>query len=110
MIGADHFRALRDDVLFINTSRAWVLDEEALVAELRTGRFRAVLDVFDKEPLPPDHALRDLDNVFLTPHISAYSTESRLRLVEGVVEDMRRFFAGEPLKLAVPSERLNIMA
>jgi phosphoglycerate dehydrogenase-like enzyme len=110
MIGADHFRALRNDALFINTSRAWVLDEEALVAELRTGRFRAVLDVFDKEPLPPDHPLRDLDNVFLTPHISAYTTESRLRLVEGVAEDMRRFFAGEPLTLAVPSERLNIMA
>jgi phosphoglycerate dehydrogenase-like enzyme len=110
MIGVDHFRSLRDDALFINTSRAWVLDEEALVAELRTGRFRAVLDVFDKEPLSLDHPLRDLDNVFLTPHISAYTTESRLRLVEGVAEDMRRFFAGEPLTLAVPSERLNIMA
>lgn len=110
MIGAAHFRALQDGALFINTSRAWVLDEEALLAELRTGRVRAVLDVFDKEPLPPDHPIRDLENVFITPHISAYTTESRLRLVEGVAEDMRRFFAGEPLRLAVPPERLSIMA
>jgi phosphoglycerate dehydrogenase-like enzyme len=110
MIGAAHFRALQDGTLFVNTSRAWVLDQEALVAELQTGRFRAVLDVFENEPLQPDHPLRDLNNVFLTPHISAYTTESRLRLVEGVAEDMRRFFAGEPLTLAVSPERLNIMA
>lgn len=110
MIGAAHFQSIRDNALFVNTARTWVLDEPALVAELQKGRFRAALDVFDKEPLPPDHPLRDLDNVFLSPHISAYTTESRLRLVEGVVEDLRRFFAGEPLLLAVPPERLSIMA
>jgi phosphoglycerate dehydrogenase-like enzyme len=110
MIGAAHFKALHDGALFVNTARTWVLDQDALIAELQTGRIRAAIDVFDEEPLPPDHPVRDLDNVFLTPHISAYTTESRLRLVEGVAEDIRRFFAGEPLTLAVPPERLNIMA
>lgn len=110
MIGAAHFKALRDGALFVNTARTWVLDQDALIAELRTGRIRAALDVFDEEPLPPDHPVRDLDNVFITPHISAYTTESRRRLVEGVAEDIRRFFAGEPLTLAVPPERLSIMA
>jgi phosphoglycerate dehydrogenase-like enzyme len=110
MIGAAHFRSLQDGALFINTARAWVLDEEALLAELQTGRVRAVLDVFAKEPLPPEHPLRDLENVFLTPHVSGHTTELRLRLVEGVAEDIRRFFAGEPLRLAVPPERLKIMA
>ena len=110
MIGAAHFAALQDGALLINTARSWVLDEEALVAELRTGRIRAVLDVFEQEPLPAAHPLRDLDNVFLTPHIAAYTTESRRRLVEGIAEDFRRFFAGEPPTLAVPPERLQIMA
>lgn len=110
MIGAAHFKSIQDGALFVNTARTWVLDEDALMDELRTGRFRAVLDVFEKEPLPADHPVRDLDNVFITPHISAYTAESRRRLVEGVVEDIRRFFAGEPLTLAVPPERLSIMA
>jgi phosphoglycerate dehydrogenase-like enzyme len=110
MITGAHFRSLQDGALFVNTARTWVLDQDALVAELQTGRIRAAIDVFDQEPLPPDHPIRDLDNVFLSPHISAYTAESRLRLVEGVAEDMRRFFAGEPLQLAVPPERLAIMA
>lgn len=110
MIGQAHFESIQDEALLVNTARTWVLDEEALIAELRKERFRAVLDVFEQEPLPPDSPVRDLDNVFLTPHISAYTTESRLRLVEGVAEDFRRFFAGEPLRLAVPPERLRIMA
>ncbi len=110
MIGAVHFKAIQDGALFVNTARTWVLDQDALIAELQTGRFRAVLDVFDEEPLPPGHPVRDLDNVFITPHISAYTAESRRRLVEGVVDDLARFFAGEPLKLAVPPERLSIMA
>ncbi|MBN1878089.1 MAG: hydroxyacid dehydrogenase [Anaerolineae bacterium] len=110
MIGARHFQLLRDGVLFINTARAWVVDYAAMVAELRTGRIRAVLDVFDKEPLPAGDPLRDMDNVFLTPHISGHTNESRLRLVEAVAGDMQRFFNSEPLQLAVSWERLKIMA
>lgn len=110
MIGASHFGALRDGALLINTARTWVIDSSALLAELRRGRIRAVLDVFDHEPLAADDPLRDLDNVFLTPHISGHSFETRLRLVEEIVEDMARFFAGETPRLAVPPERLRIMA
>jgi phosphoglycerate dehydrogenase-like enzyme len=81
-----------------------------MLKELRTGRIRAVLDVFDQEPLPADDQLRDLDNVFLTPHVSGHTTESRARLVEAIAADMERFFAGQPLRLAVAWERLKIMA
>jgi phosphoglycerate dehydrogenase-like enzyme len=110
MITARHFRALRDGALFINTARTWVVDREAMLEALQTGRFRAVLDVFYQEPLPADDPLRDLDNVLLTPHISGLTVESRLRLVEAIAEDVRRFFAGEDLVLAVPWDRLKIMA
>lgn len=110
MIGARHFRAMRDGALFINTARAWVVDQAAMLVELRTGRIRAVLDVFDQEPLPADDPLRDLGNVFLTPHVSGFTEEARLRLVEAIADDMVRFFGGEPPVLSVSWERLKIMA
>jgi phosphoglycerate dehydrogenase-like enzyme len=110
MIGAPHFQAMQDGALLINTARTWVLDQDAMVDELETGRIRAVIVVYDEEPLPPDSPLRDLDNAFLTPHVSGHTTESRARLVEAVADDMRRFFEGAPLKLAVSWERLKIMA
>jgi len=110
MITADHFASIPDDALFIHTARSWVLDEDALVAELQKERFTAYIDVFAKEPLAPEHPIRDLDNVFLTPHVSGHSIETRMRLVEDVVYDMERFFKGEPLRLAVSYERLKIMA
>jgi phosphoglycerate dehydrogenase-like enzyme len=110
MVGPEHFKLMKDGALFVNTARAWVVDQAAMVDALRKGRIRAVLDVFDPEPLPADHPLRDMDNVFLTPHISAFSSESRLRLVEKIAADMQRFFAGEAPRLAVPWERLAILA
>jgi phosphoglycerate dehydrogenase-like enzyme len=110
MIQAQHFRSMQDGALLVHTARTWVLDEDALLAELRTGRIHAVIDVFEREPLAADHPLRDLENVFLTPHISGHTTESRARLVERIADSMRQFFAGEKPALAVPPERLKIMA
>jgi phosphoglycerate dehydrogenase-like enzyme len=110
MIGARHFDAMQDGALFINTARAWIVDQPAMRAALSTGRIRAVLDVFDPEPLPADDPLRGMDNVFLSPHVSGHTAESRLRLVEAIAEDIRRFYAGEPLRLAVMWDRLKIMA
>jgi phosphoglycerate dehydrogenase-like enzyme len=110
LLGAEQFRALKDGAIFINTARSWTVDGEALLAELRTGRIRAVLDVFDEEPLPADSLLRDLDNVFLTPHVAGGTTETYMGLVEAIADDMARIFAGEPSQLAVPWEKLSIMA
>lgn len=110
MITAEHFKALGEGTLFINTARAWVVDYTAMMVELRSGRIRAVLDVFDKEPLPESDELRSMDNVFISPHVSGHTTESRLRLVEAIADDMQRFFAGEKLRYAVNWDRLKIMA
>jgi phosphoglycerate dehydrogenase-like enzyme len=110
MITAAHFRSMQDGALFINTARAWVVDYTAMLTELRTGRLRAVLDVFDREPLPADDELRLMSHVFLTPHVSGHTTESRLRLVEAIADDMVRFFNAEPLRYAVTWDRLQIMA
>lgn len=68
---------------------------------------RTVIDVFDQELLPAEHPIRDLDNVFLTPHVSGFTIETRLRPVEAIADDIKRFFADQPFTLAVPSERLK---
>ncbi len=110
MIGAKYFQAMQDGAVLVHTARTWVLDEEALIAELRRGRIRATIDVFEKEPLDAAHPIRDLDNAFLTPHISGFTVEIRSRLVEEIAVDIQRFFAGQRPRLAVSADRLKIMA
>ena len=110
MIKASHFQSIQDDALFVHTARSWVLDEDALVAELQKDRFTAFIDVFVKEPLAADHPIRDLDNAFITPHVSGHTIETRMRLVEEIVNDVKRFLDDEPLRLAVSYEKLKIMA
>ena len=110
MIQRPHFQSIRDGALFVHTARAWVLDQDALLAELQKNRFNAFIDVFEPEPLPADHPIRDLDNVFLSPHVSGHTVENRMRLVEEIVRDIERFFNNEPLRLVVPYEKMKIMA
>ncbi len=110
MITGAHFQSIRDGALFVHTARSWVLDQDALLAELQKNRFNAYIDVFEPEPLSADHPIRDLDNVFLSPHVSGHTVENRMRLVEEIVRDIERFFNNEPLRLVVPYEKLKIMA
>ncbi len=95
MLNATRLSLMRDDALLINTARGALIDEEALVAELEKGRFFAFLDVTDPEPPAPDSPLRRLENVVVTPH-SAGCIEDCSRMGKLAVEELRRFFAGEP--------------
>ena len=70
MVKTAHFKALQDGAVFINNARARAVDQDAMIAELATGRIRAVLDVFNPEPLREDSPLRGMENVFLTPHMA----------------------------------------
>ena len=71
MIGAAELAALPKNAIVVNVARGALLDEDALVASIRSGHLRgAVLDVFTKEPLPAESALWDLPNVIMTPHVS----------------------------------------
>lgn len=74
MITARHLGSMKDGALFVNTSRGTVVDQEALLAELRSGRINAYLDVFEEEPLPEDNGFARLSNVLLTPHMSGGHT------------------------------------
>jgi len=110
MIGARQLAALRTGATLVNTARGALVDHAALVAELRAGRLYAVLDVTDPEPLPEDHPLRHLPNVFLTPHVAGSMGTELHRLAEHVIEEVRRWVAGEEAADEVTRERLERMA
>jgi len=79
LIGASEFALMKPTARFVNTSRAPIVDEAALIEALQARRIAgAAVDVFDVEPLPPDHPFRKLDNVLATPHIG-YVTEDLYR-------------------------------
>ena len=89
--------------MVVNTARGPLIDTEALIRALEAGIVAgAALDVTDPEPLPPDHRLRDLDNVILTPHAAFYSDRSMERLQSLAVDEGRRALRGEPLRCPVP--------
>jgi len=97
MITPRHLALLRDGATLINTSRGPILDQDALIRELRNGRIEAILDVTDPDVLSADIELYTLPNVFLTPHISgSMGTEIR-RLGEHVASELQRIVDGQPL-------------
>ncbi|MCS6828715.1 MAG: hydroxyacid dehydrogenase [Caldilinea sp.] len=95
MIDRSLLRLMKDDAVLINTARGALIDEEALIEELAKGRFFAFLDVTDPEPPAPDSPLRRLPNVIVTPHLAGCITDCT-HLGEMAVEELRRFFTGEP--------------
>ena len=110
LIGARELALLADDAFIVNTARSWVLDMDALLGELSSGRLRAAIDVFDDEPLALESPFRRLENVILTPHIAGATVEARFGQGDTVVAELRRFFAGEPLRFGITAERLAILA
>jgi phosphoglycerate dehydrogenase-like enzyme len=109
MIDAARLALLKDDALIINTARGDLFDEAALVAELAKGRFFAFLDVTDPEPPALDSPLRRLENVVVVPHIAG-CIEDCTHMGDAAVEELRRFFAGEPALYALTPEMLARMS
>ncbi|WP_165452436.1 hydroxyacid dehydrogenase [Paenibacillus thalictri] len=109
MIGAGQLKRIKDGALLINTARGDLIDEEALLAELRQNRFYAGLDVFETEPLAADSEFRRLDNVIARPHLAGVNADSRRRIGKLMVQDMKRHFTGEPVMFEVKREQLAIM-
>jgi phosphoglycerate dehydrogenase-like enzyme len=109
MVRARELALLKDGAILINSARAWAIDQDALLDEIRSGRIWAVLDVFEPEPLPDDSPLRALPNVFLTPHRAGHTVETLARQGQEAVEEVARFFAGEPVRRRVARESSPIM-
>jgi phosphoglycerate dehydrogenase-like enzyme len=110
MIGRQELALMQDGAVLVNTARSALVDEAALLAELESGRIRAALDVFDNEPLPAQNPFRKLPNVLMTPHIAGITPQASLRQGQTIAEEVRRFFAGQPLKYPVTARMLETMA
>ncbi len=100
LIDARRLALLRDGACLVNTARGEIVDEEALVRELVSGRIRAGLDVFVHEPHVPD-ALLDLPNVVLTPHLGSATRQAREAMTRLVVDNVLACERGEPLPTRV---------
>jgi phosphoglycerate dehydrogenase-like enzyme len=99
-----HLRLLKPGSVFVNVGRGAVVDEEALVRVAREGKVLFGLDVFRTEPLPPDHSLRSLVNVSLTPHIGGPTTDRRRDAGAFALRNLRAYAAGTPLEAVVTPE------
>jgi len=106
MVGREELKAMKRNAYLVNISRGQVVDEEALIEALKEGWIGgAGLDVFAQEPLPPESELWGLDNVILSPHISANTPHYQERFTALVCENLRRYLAGEELLNVVDKKR-----
>jgi phosphoglycerate dehydrogenase-like enzyme len=97
LINARRLALMKDGAILINVARGKIIDTDALVAELITGRICAALDVTDPEPLPHDHPLWKLKNVIITPHVGGDSAAFESRGRRFVEQQLQRIADGETL-------------
>jgi phosphoglycerate dehydrogenase-like enzyme len=102
LVDAAFLAAMPDGALLVNVSRGPVVDTDALVAELETGRLVAGLDVTDPEPLPPDHPLWRAPNVLISPHVGGDTTAFPPRARALLKDQLERLASGRELRNVVP--------
>lgn len=99
MFGKKQFDLMKPTAVFVNTARAGLVDEEALIDALQNKKILgAALDVFETEPLPADHPFLMMDNVTLTPHIAGYVSNICFNSFDAAADDILRYFKGEPMR------------
>jgi phosphogluconate 2-dehydrogenase len=106
MIGAEELGKMKSSAVLVNTSRGPVIDEKALTEALKSRQIRgAALDVFDEEPTPLDNPLLELDNVVVTPHFASATWETRRKMAETAVANIRAYLEGRRPPNLVPEQR-----
>ena len=100
LLGAGELQRMKPSAFLINTSRAAIVEQEALVTALREGWIAgAGVDVFEEEPLPKDHLLRTLPNLLATPHLGYVTRANYSLFYREAVEDISAFLDGAPIRL-----------
>jgi phosphoglycerate dehydrogenase-like enzyme len=104
MLDVAAFEAMQDGVVIINAARGGVIDTQALIGALDSGKvYAAGLDVTAPEPLEPEHTLLNRDNVIVTPHIASATDKGRKRMYRGAIENARQVLAGtRPVNVVNP--------
>lgn len=107
LVGAAELALMKPGAVLVNTSRGPIVDEAAMLAALRSGRLaHAALDVYDREPLPADHALRTMENVTLLPHLGYVSEDVYQSFYADSIENVEAWLDGKPIRVVNP-EALN---
>ncbi|MGW0184977.1 D-2-hydroxyacid dehydrogenase family protein [Streptomyces sp. NPDC003362] len=100
LLGAPELALMKPDAFLVNTSRAAIVDQDALLAALHEGRIAgAGVDVFDVEPLPAGHPMRTAPRLLATPHLGYVTRANYARYYGQAVEDIRAYLDGEPVRL-----------
>jgi phosphoglycerate dehydrogenase-like enzyme len=102
IVGAQELNRMQPGAILVNTARGPLVDEAALIEQVRAGRLIAGLDVFDHEPLPADHPLRTLPNVVLTPHLGYCTAEIYQQFYRESIENLLAFLDGMPIRVMNP--------
>jgi phosphoglycerate dehydrogenase-like enzyme len=97
LMDAKQFSLMQQGTLLVNAARGPIVNTDALVEALKSGRIRAALDVTDPEPLPVGHPLWKCPNLLITPHVGGSSPEFARRALQVAADELRRYMAGEPL-------------
>jgi phosphoglycerate dehydrogenase-like enzyme len=106
LINADRLVAMKPDACLINVGRGAQVDEASLIDALRTRRIAgAALDVFEREPLPPESPLWGLDNLLITPHTAGLTEKLWHRHYESFSDNLRRYLARQPLRFVVDKHK-----
>ncbi len=106
LVNAEVISAMQDDAIFINISRGWSVDEEALLKALEAGKFKlCALDVVKEEPLKEDSPLWQFEQVLITPHNSWISENRNQRRLKYIMENLKRIKSDDQLLYQVNAKR-----
>lgn len=107
MLDREKLALIPDGSLLVNTARSGIAVTEDLLAELRSGRIHAVLDVFDEEPLPENSPFCELNNVILLPHVAGITAKEQMSFA--MLDEIERLQSGQSLKYMIPFEVFSRM-
>jgi phosphoglycerate dehydrogenase-like enzyme len=102
LLGTSELARMKRGAILVNSSRGPLIDEAALVAAVQSQHIFAALDVYDREPLPPEHPLRSAPNTVLSPHLGYCTTEVYAQFYGESIENVLAFLDGKPIRLLNP--------